>query len=477
MGKLKEPTTLADHLGIPAERFEEMGVLNPTLGIDVRLFIDPLLLSKSAHPEIRNLAAAQYRKHFTQVIKLLAASREVEDVAWRSARKLLEFHELKATCLGYGDGSISGSAFGKRLTGTLLRTAKQIADLGINDPDLFSAMALLEEKIGPDRISDMTTNVILEPLLRFNARVLKILQVKGESFDLGKPAFLIRNPCQLKRTPVLLVPRDVLRPLPTALDWDSVCTAAAHNAELRRRVNKHLGQIWEARTREEKKQLRLQALASKEAFQTILDAIHGLRLHPYDLAQDPKGLVRWVDNAREITAQFPLSLPRTRVKSVDEIFAVVKEIVKQFRQLIERRGLAKNLWYRKKSLPERYAQMLFFAIAYGYCKDNNLDIIPEADTGTGKVDFKISSGFKSRVLVETKLSTNTRTVSGYETQLETYKTSEETIRAIYLVIDVGSMGRKAERLIKIRNKARKQGNPLSELEFIDGRLKPSASEA
>jgi hypothetical protein len=65
--------------------------------------------------------------------------------------------------------------------------------------------------------------------------------------------------------------------------------------------------------------------------------------------------------------------------------------------------------------------MLFFVVASSYCSANNLDLTPEAETGRGPVDFKISSGNHGRLLVEVKLSTSSRLLSGYTTQLELYK--------------------------------------------------------
>jgi hypothetical protein len=114
-------------------------------------------------------------------------------------------------------------------------------------------------------------------------------------------------------------------------------------------------------------------------------------------------------------------------------------------------------------------------VAYSHCKANNLDLSPEADTGSGRIDFKFSRG-RDRVLVELKLSRNPNVVHGYETQLEVYRAAEQTIRAYYVVIDVGGMGRKDERLIAARNAARERGEPLSELEFIDGFRQESASK-
>ena len=145
--------------------------------------------------------------------------------------------------------------------------------------------------------------------------------------------------------------------------------------------------------------------------------------------------------------------------------------------MIENCGLNREL-YKGTGAPrhESTAQRLFFAIAYSYCKANDIDISPEIDTGSGAVDFKFSSGFEARVLVEIKLSSNPKVIHGYKTQLEVYRVAQETMRAVYLIIDVGKMGKKHQRLIDVRNTARKDGIPLSDLRFIDGSLRPTASK-
>jgi hypothetical protein len=91
------------------------------------------------------------------------------------------------------------------------------------------------------------------------------------------------------------------------------------------------------------------------------------------------------------------------------------------------------------------------------------------------VDFKLSSGYDGRVLVEVKLSTNPKVLAGYEKQLQTYKDAEETTHGFYVIIDVGRMGRKAEKLLALKNRAAKAGRPSSEIVLIDG-SRPSASK-
>lgn len=479
MAKVKNPTTFSGHFGVPRSSLDKLQVLDPTLAIDTKLFIDPLLFPYSVHPEISRIAVQHYREHFEKVVKFLALTKQPDDVAWRTARGLLRFHEIRGTCLGYGVSSIQGSGFGRGLTERITYIGKEIVDLGITDPDLFPAMALFESDIGPDRISDMATNVARNALIAFNKRILGELGLKGEEFEvLGDRGTFLRNPFQFHRTPIILVPTDVLRTLPIALDWDDVADAAAANEAIRRRVNEHIGHIWATKTKRDKDELKAEALSSKKAFQALLEAIHGVSPRAYEVSTDPNGLIKWAHIGKEFASVFPLNLMAfSHPSDLTTLFSLVKNIIERFEQLIEHNGLNKEL-YKEGGDPrhESTAQRLFFAIAYCYCEANNVDISPEVDTGTGQVDFKLSKGFDAKVLVEIKLSTNPKVVHGYETQLETYKESERTMRAFYVVIDVGRMGKKDQQLIKVQNTASSKGHPLSELKIVDGTLKAPASK-
>ena len=479
MAKAKIPVTFSDYFGISSERLDKLGVFDPTLAIDTKLFIDPLLLQFSSHHEVSNEGIKNYRAHFENVIQFLSYTQKKDDIAWRSAKRLFEFHKVKGTCLGYGAGSISGSGFGPALTNRILLVAKEIVDLGVRDPDLFPLMALFEADIGPDRISDMVTNVIIGALSKFNKRILDDLGIEGAKFDLTfGTMYFAQNPFEKSRTPIILIPNDILRELPVAQDWDEVADVAARNQQLRNRVNAYIGHIWAKKTKREKAKLKAQVLNSEAAFNTLLDIVHSAPPIPYDSINDPNGLISWARLAQKYTSDFPLNITLKKVTlSLESVFEIVRTIIAQFRQLVENNGLNKELFKKdKKPRHESSAQRIFFAVAYSYCKANDIDISPEIDTGTGKIDFKFSTGFESRVLVEVKLSSNGQLVSGYSTQLELYKKSEETMKAFYLVIDVGGMGNKDTRLFKIRNEVSAQGHPLSEVEFVDARLKPTASK-
>jgi hypothetical protein len=364
-----------------------------------------------------------------------------------------------------------------------MQTAKEIVDLGVDDPDLFVAMGLFEAGIGPDRISDMSANVILPDLLNFNKRVLSQLPAVDTcsvqlSLKNGKryTAELPLNPFFKNDTPIVLVPADILRDLPIAKDWSEISDAAGKGAALRSAVNEQIADIWRSRTLKDKDELKRWALNSRTAFEDVLAAMKKAQGAPYDIEADPAGEFAWRRVAQTLSATPLQMIAKPDKLDVDGVARVVEQIIEGFRFFIEDRRLSEELYSGNELRPEKSAQRLFFVSAYAFCKANDLDITPEADTGNGPVDFKVSSGFSGRVLVELKLSSNTKLVAGYSRQLERYKGAEETTRGFYVVIDVGLMGEKDKRLIEFKNSRAALGQPVSPIIFIDGLRRPSASK-
>ena len=58
--------------------------------------------------------------------------------------------------------------------------------LGVEDPDLFVALALFEDNVGADRISDMTTRIILSCLIVFSQDVAKKLGILLAEFEIAE---------------------------------------------------------------------------------------------------------------------------------------------------------------------------------------------------------------------------------------------------------------------------------------------------
>lgn len=475
MGIIRNPKSFSEHFGISSESLDRLGILNPMLNIDTKLFIDPILLDNSVRPEISQQATNSFNHYFRDVIRLLRASRSSGDRPWRAARERFRIREVRATCLGYGMSGIDGYAIGPEKADGITATAKEIVDLGITDPNLFKLLPLLEEGIGPDLISDLTTSAILKDLYRLTDSVCRELHVRTQEFMLEGEAFrLPLNPYAV--LPVVLVPRDILRDLPIATDMSEVDDVVSHNTELRKRVNELIGAIWERKTRREKKELlRRRALESRGAFETLLEVIRRAEAEPYDLDGDPKGIITWRKVRESVASVYPLELRLSGPQNAQAAIDLVKAIIEHFRVLIEAKGLWRYLWNDGQPRNEKNSQMIFFAMADAYCKANDLDVTPEAGTGAGPVDFKFSKGYSTRVIVEVKHSNNSKLISGYTNQLETYRAAELPVCAFYLVVDVGGLGRRAERLYEIKNEKPEGSPPMSEIVIVDGRRRLSAS--
>jgi hypothetical protein len=478
LGKIKNPKRFSEEFRLVPELLRDRGAFDPLLNADTLLFIDPLLLEASAHAEMQ-AAHAAWVEHFTNIIRLLRVAQHAGDVPWRAAERLFTSPEFKGTCLGYGSGSIAGSGIGTALRGRLLRTARRIVQLGVDDPTLFPLLALLEEDVGPDRISDMTTRVIGAQLAAFTSRVLQGTGIPLAPFRIsGQEFYLPANPYVADRghaLPVVLTPQDVMRALPIASDWSDVDRVKAENAALRARINEAIGAIWMRHTTRSKAENRAAFLRDRESFESLIAAAQAIPKRAYDFEGDPTGLAAWLELGQSLAAANPLAFA-LQTQNVEGVRRVLNTIVGHFQHTIEQRGLWRSL-YDSDGQPhhESYAQRLFFAMALSYCKANDVGIDPESNAGSGPVDFVVSRGFHARVAVELKLSTNPRLKHGYTTQLGTYKASQETEAGLFVILNVGSGDRRIEEVLRIEAEARRNGQKHSPVIVVDATPKEPAS--
>ena len=92
------------------------------------------------------------------------------------------------------------------------------------------------------------------------------------------------------------------------------------------------------------------------------------------------------------------------------------------------------------------------------------------------MDFKVSRGYRGRVLVEVKLDTNPDLLHGFETQLEEYQLAEKTDTSIYLVIDVGGPESRIPDLQERVRVASREGRRVPQVVYVDAMPKQPASK-
>lgn len=470
MARIQNPLLFSKYFGVDEKELEKSGLIDCFLNVDTQLFIDPVLLEKSEHPKISVDAYKKFREHFTNYVRLLAISKSEGDAAWKGARKLLDLREPAQTSLGYGGSSRSGSSRPDDVREVMMKTAKEIVDLGSLDPEMVSLMGFFEENVGPDTISDFTTRVIIESLAEITNEFCTSHSIPVVKSDLlsgcALPVF--------KGAPVILVPKDIVRDLPIANDWSDIEAAALQNQLIRDRVNQYLASLAKPTLKDRKAALRYAALGSSVAFEHFLGSVK-----EHSDCYDPKEDALAYYKIREILQSDLSNFTQANVpdihKGPEQLKALVITTIEQFKHHIEKGNLWEELWIGGKPKKERAAQLIYFAMADCFCKANNVDISPEANMGGGPIDFKFSDGYNARVLVEMKRSSGT-VKHGYEKQLEIYKDASRTNFGVFVVMDFGDLGGKLTQIQMIRNERLNTGDPASEIIVIDATKKLSASK-
>lgn len=415
------------------------------------------------------------RSHFTNLVRLLSVSRHEDDAAWRGARRLLDLSEAPQNGLGYGSSGRSGSSRPEHIRETILRTSKEIIELGASDPEMIALMGFFEEDVGPDTISDLTTRVVLEDLAAITQEFCVTHGVKVSHFDeMGDfqlPGYTNKRG---EFVPLVLVPRDIVRDLPLANDWSDIERVAMENARIRDRVNRLPGGIAKPTVADRKNALRTAALGSADDFNLFLNIVKESATN-YDPNEDALGYYKLKEILRNGLPGLRQQLRYDLGRGPQEIMAIVQATIAMFKRHVEVGNLWEELWIGGKPKRERAAQLIYYAIADAYCEANDINISPEANMGGGPIDFKFSRGYRARVLVEIKRSSGT-VVHGYEKQLEFYRAASQTDHAIFVVIDYGDGAEKLNAIRRIRERRVADGERASEIIVVDATPKASASK-
>ena len=473
MARVQNPILFSAYFGVPPKTIAAAGLIDPFLNVDVPLFI--VLLEKSSNTTIATSAVGRFRRHFEVLVRMLTISRAENDAAWKGARRQLDLSEPPENGLGYGGSGRSGSSRPQDICEAILRTSKEIITLGASDPEMISLMGFFEEDVGPDTISDLTTTVIMDDLATITEA---FCQAKGvplfetdTSIKHKLPRFVASSG---RKVPIVLVPEDIVRELPIANDWSDIERAAMENARIRDRVNQLLGGIIRPTVVDRKHALRSAALELPEEFDFFLAAVKA-NVSNYDPNLDALGYYRLKGIIADRFPGLKQASPYDLKLGPNEIMRVVRDTVAQFKRHVEAGNLWEELWLRDKPKKERASQLICYAIADAFCKANDLDISPEVNMGGGPIDFKFSSGYSARVLVEMKRSGGT-VVHGYEKQLEFYKDASQTEFALFVIMDYGDLGMKLNEIRRIRNARLDAGERASEIVVIDATRKASASK-
>lgn len=393
---------------------------DPVLIRDSPVFVDPFLLDLCEEPEFEG-ASDQVFEHFRVLFRLVAEDPRAE------IGELLRFPEFAEACLGYTEGGVDGAGSGPSRASAMRAAIGNAIRAGLESPKHFEELSLLAPRIGRDLISDITLRILAPRFMDYTARVAHELGVETEPTridafrsvddDIWPSAYvanLPRNPHSLVRRGIVLVPKVLLRELPT-INKSSFedFLYRFHIDDLRARFNITV-----------KRQIAARILSIANAnpnwVRQYTEYEDSRRPRPYDFVRDPRSVgiaYRHFYEAALLRAGLPSP------SSAADVLDFVRGITHVFKiEVEENEGY--TLLYRDAACTdpkdEKSVQRLFAATARGMCKQAGVFMTKESDAGAGPVDFVFTTEYQSTVLLEIKLIRNGDFWNGIGGQLPAY---------------------------------------------------------
>jgi hypothetical protein len=223
---------------ISAIQMRKLGVFNRVIGLDSKMYVDPKLLENAAD-EFTG-AREDILKHFSVVIGLIRQiqAEKDTDLFWVAAQKRMRFKETSNTGLGSAKEGEDGNAIGKVLAARIVSRARTVLPHVDFQPEALELIGVFTEGLGCDRISDMIVSILKPRFLAYTSRVTTALQIQPTvKVELDGKTYIC--PQAKKGTkPIILVPRALLKPMPTAADVGEAIDNAALNEQARNAADK-----------------------------------------------------------------------------------------------------------------------------------------------------------------------------------------------------------------------------------------------
>ncbi|WP_440695270.1 hypothetical protein [Clavibacter nebraskensis] len=461
------------------DRGPEDDWFDPILNVDTPLFIDPFFVFRESEGEWAD-ADDILSSHFQRAFELLAGHHlQPQSIQYRKTVGLMVFPEPAELGLGYVSKGTNGAGTAVGFAKKIVKAMSIAIEAGLQDLRRFEELGLLVDRIGPDRVSDITCNLLKVRLISYTQEIcirrgvpMQEFVVKNAVFDEQRmrwvpgPVQLPENPLK-PGSPVLLVPERFLNTLPTLNgdDWFNFVSS-----EYRDDLN------WDIGKKLRKEEIIDLARQHPEWIRNWSDTRAAGEASPYDVARDPEGLHDWQRHAQRAVVEDPLS---RREGTEADLSEFVRAINMKFKHFVEERGGWELLHNDDTGKPKRESsiQLLYRGIVMEHCLANNIVVDRETNLGRGPVDFAFTQS-QQRVLMEVKKFRNGDFWNGLEHQLTSYLRSEGVSTGWFLAIRFSDSKTEVlrDRMLRARTQDASEatGFALHSL-AVDARRPPSAS--
>jgi hypothetical protein len=275
-----------DFFKVDPDLLREHGAFNVSLLSDIPLFVDPFLLFNSSRTEYQELHANILR--YMAFLRDKASGEMPRDAVLKS---WFVFKEVKQTWLGFSRIGNRGSGLGLKFARSLVTNMDIFFETSVARDKHLEKLCLIEDGVGRDNISDFTTNLIKEYLLRFtedfavkhiSTQLRRTVPIERARFNYDTESWQTIDVVlpYTRGDYVILTPVDILTKDETwisrsdLIDEFANIVSAMPGDELRAQLNNYLTKALPKKTRGKdptKKEYRDAVVATIRAFPTVLD--------------------------------------------------------------------------------------------------------------------------------------------------------------------------------------------------------------
>lgn len=447
----REMMYFSDIFEVDPSEIEKYGTLNISLYSDLPLFIDPFLLYASDKEE--------YQALHNSIIQYLAFLRDHAEAAIRKKGLLAEwftFPEVKQNWLGYSVSGNSGRGLNKTFAISITHAIRSIYDDNdskkITNSTHLEELALFGEGVGRDSISDFTTNLIKQYLLRYtqefalkhiNPKYLRKKSIKKSYFNYA----LERWEDEVYELPfykgdyVLLTPKDLLTKDETWMNnpdmlarFDEI-RETVPNEQLRDIINRRYIELLIGVDLKNKKEINIKRKQVLKEYPILV------RQYIWQREQGKEDAVKQsIARVNEVEELFINQLRQwmSEGDSYGKLQAMpcgtyqeTKSRLAYFKHVMENNDGYK-LCYKsgERVTQEKELQTLFKFVWY----NTTASVDREVNNGRGPVDYKVSNGNDDCTLVEFKLASSSKLKQNLKNQVDVYKNANQTESAFAVIV-------------------------------------------
>jgi len=445
----------SDFFNVSPEELEKYGAFNISLISDMPLFIDPFLLFSSNKSEYQAL-----HKQILTYLSFLKerAEEKIEDGAL--IKSWYSFPEMKQNWLGYSQIGNSGKGLGryfaKNMHSLMPVAFKDLGKESLTDSTHLEKVGLFNQGVGRDNISDFTTNLILDFLLKYTETFAKksiapelcsIFNVKKAYFDYQFQRWLPRSYYLPKYDGdfVVLTPKDILTRDETwinhteMLDRFNEISEGIENEELRSHINAYFASkipVIQMNNKEKDLYIKAAKWETLREFPELIEYyIQKKEIEKEEAKSVADEKVRSVESLLVTNVHHFIEnqLIHTKFYDVEPVSSYVETIqrIKYLKDCIEKNDGYRLFYVNGKPISrEDHLQYAFRFVWFA----SPFDVNREVNNGRGPADYKVSLGANDSTLVEFKLASNSSLKKNLQNQLEIYQAANNTQLGIKVIM-------------------------------------------